>query len=193
MHNQPFHILIMSQDTRQVAVLKKTLRSMYHECLFVIARNEQEYRQRLHWLDYHLILANFNLPGDLGQMAWILANICLPYAPFIYLLETDDAGTRYQHRFLKLADGRIYTDKLEHCPPVIHAVWSSNAPGVSQEVAQRAKMKHRKLLMQKYESLCSNTFHSENGSFWNTLLDRLYGKYQYDPFSQGMAHPYFYR
>lgn len=179
MQHFPLHILIFSQSPSQVQALKKAARDVFPQCLFTVAATEKQYRERLHWMDYNLIIVSFNPANELSLLAWSLANIIMPFVPFIYT--TDDLSgdeTIDQHRVLDLADGLLSSKEPDRAAHEILRVWAANAPAFEQENNYRLTCKKRKLLLQKFEARLNRNRILPRNAFWRTILASLYSNRQ---------------
>lgn len=85
------NIIILEAQKPNFECLKKSVLKFAPNALFTHASNEAEFRQKIHWLSFDIVLANFQLPDYSGLEALFFVKGNFPSLPFLFVNGTPDS------------------------------------------------------------------------------------------------------
>lgn len=178
MIDTPLAILIIERDRKEINKIKSSIRSFAPNSIYVIAPNEKYLKQRIKWLDYHMVICNHQLPEDQAQRANIRLRIQLPYLPFILISSCPEmnkglyskSGSSWNIKAI------IDRDQLANSSKIFQSVYSDSVETVERERVCQIKNRQRKLLLQKFECLLERALQPLNSISLNELENLVFGR-----------------
>ena len=123
------NILILEDSKVDYMMTKRTLLKNAPNALLTQATNREDFEQRISWMEYDLILADYHLPAYNGLEALLYARQHYAEIPFIFLSGTLSDESKVAQAILQGANG--YETKEN-----IHQLW-----GMIETVLADAKIK----------------------------------------------------
>lgn len=178
MIDTPLAILIINRDRDEINTIKSNIRSFAPNSIYVVASDDRSLKERINWLDYHMVICNHQLPDDQAQRANLRLRIQMPYLPFILISSCPEmnkglfskSGSPWSIRAI------IDRDQLANSSKVFQSVYNSSVETVERERICQIKTRQRNLLMQKFECLLRQALQPINAVSLTELTDLIFGR-----------------
>lgn len=178
MIDTPLAILIINRDRKEVSAIKSNIRSFAPNSIYVVAPDDISLKERINWLNYHLVICNHQLPDDQAQRANLRLRIQMPYLPFILISSCPEmnkglfskSGSPWSIRAI------IDRDQLADSSKIFQSVYNSSVETVERERVCQIKSRQRSLLLQKFECLLKQALHPINAVSLTELTNLMFGR-----------------
>ena len=166
-------ILILEDRKADMELTRRAVLRAYPDATFTHAINEDEFLQKLGWINYDLILADYNLPGYNGLEALLHLRSTNPFMPFIFVTGTLDSEESAANAILQGANGYVLKENLRALPEqMAQAItWGKKARAENE---QREKLANaRRLKLQKVAGLLQQSPEFPQKEVALSLLEEL--------------------
>jgi len=114
-------VLLVDDNTNDIELTKRFLTKHFGNLVFLVAKSEKDFDEKMSWVQPDLIISDFNFPDctglDLLMKAKADYNI-----PFIFLSGSLDDEDTLSLSVLNTADGYVIKDEMEHLPLVVEEI-----------------------------------------------------------------------
>jgi len=108
-----FKILALEDRKADYQLCKRQVLKHYPEALLTWAADEQEFREKIAWAEYDLVISDYHLPGYNGLEALLYVKEHYPYLPFIFLTGDLNNEEESASAILSGANGYVLKNNLK--------------------------------------------------------------------------------
>lgn len=143
------NILILEDSKVDYMMTKRTILKNAPNALLTQASNKEDFEQRISWMEYDLILADYNLPAYNGLEALLYARQHHATIPFIFLSGTLSDESKVAQTILEGANGYESKENIGRLWEKVESVLKETKAKLQERNKQEALDRERKLMMQK--------------------------------------------
>lgn len=143
------NILILEDSKVDYMVTKRTLLKNAPNALLTHAKSREDFEQRISWMEYDLILADYHLPGYNGLEALLYARQHYAEIPFIFLSGTLSDESKVAQAILQGANGYETKENVSKLWGMIETVLADAKVKIEERRNKEAAERARKLMLQK--------------------------------------------
>ena len=107
MERKALNILLLEDLKTDVELLKRAVLKLAPGSMFTVASSEEEFKERLTWSSYDMVIADYRLPTYNGLEALLLVRSQYPELPFIFCTGSLNDEEEVAQTILQGANGYI--------------------------------------------------------------------------------------
>lgn len=169
-------ILILEDRKADMELTRRAVIKAYPNASFTHAMNKEEFLERLEWIKYDLVLADYYLPGYNGLEALLHLRHNKPYLPFIFVTGALDSEESAANSILDGANGYVLKENLKALPDQIRKAITWGRRMQEQREDQEQKLRSRRIKLQKVAGLLASAPDFPQKSAAIDLLSQLTDK-----------------
>lgn len=153
---EPSHNVFLLEDRKVDAdLIKRSVLRFLPNAVFTLARNEEEFLEKITWMNYDVMLADYRLPAYNGLDALLHVRAHYPDLPFIFVTGTLDNEVEAAQAILRGANGYVIKQDLSQLETQVMSAIRAAAEKNAAELERRKKIQRSKLLLQEAYELLS--------------------------------------
>jgi DNA-binding NtrC family response regulator len=173
------NIIILESQKPNFESLKNSVLSFVPNALFTHASNEVEFRQKIHWLSFDVVLANFQLPGCKGLDALLFVKNNFPNLPFIFVNGTPDSEVAAARAVLNGASAYVEREDFNQLRDQIFVALKRAKDNLDRYKAQQRSNNQYKLTIQHLMELIKDSTDFGQREKVLELLNQIYADKTY--------------
>lgn len=130
-------------------LVKRQVRKSNAAVLFAVARNREEFEEKIVDFQPDIVLSDYNLPDMNGLEALLYVREHLDDTPFVFITGILNDEEKVAETILKGASGYLLKENLKNLPELLDAVVARNAKLLSNREEEWEKRRQHQLLLQK--------------------------------------------
>lgn len=146
-------ILILEDRKADMELTRRAVLKAYPNATFTHALNREEYLDKLDWITYDAVLADYNLPGYNGLEALLHLRQAKPFTPFIFVTGTLDDEESAANAILQGANGYVLKHNLKHLPNQLAAAIKWGREQAQEQEKRSKQLASKTLKLQKLAGL----------------------------------------
>ena len=167
------NVLLLEDRPVDAELTKRAILKFAPSAVITVAKDEKEFKERIHWAEYDIMLADYHLPGYNGLEALLYVREHFPHLPFIFVTGQLNNEQKAADAILRGANGYVLKDKMERLETsVTQALERAHERKLAAD-AQSERRQQRSLMLQKAIYLLSNTESFENKTDVQEALNKV--------------------
>lgn len=111
--DQAINIFLLEDRKADVELVKRAVLKFIPSAIFTHAISEEEFLEKITWMNYDIVLADYHLPAYTGLEALLHVKEHYPKLPFIFVTGTLDNEVEAAQAILKGANGYVLKGNLK--------------------------------------------------------------------------------
>lgn len=142
--NTNLKVFILEDRKADLALAKRAVLKQFKDATFTVATSKEEFLDKIHWISYDIVLADYHLPGYNGLDALLYVRAHLPHLPFVFVTGTLNSEESVAQAILKGGNGFVLKDNLKDLPQQMIAAlnWGEQQKGAHLAEKQRQQALH---------------------------------------------------
>jgi len=153
MIEEVINIFLLEDRPTEAELTKRAVLKFAPNAMFTLAENEDAFLQKIHWGDYDIMLADYNLPAYNGLEALLYVKEHFPDLPFVFVTGMLNNEQKAADAILEGADGYVIKEKMKTLKPTVMRVLRKTQERKEKARLLTEKKNLRKLMLQKAEGL----------------------------------------
>lgn len=142
-------ILILEDRRTDLELTKRAVLKAYPTAVITHAVNKDEFLQKINWIKYDLVLADYRLPDYNGLEALLYIREHYPHLPFIFVTGTLDSEESAAEAILRGANGYILKHNLANLPEQMAQAFAWAEKNLAARAEAEDRKRRRQLNLQK--------------------------------------------
>ncbi|PHI18748.1 hypothetical protein CEQ90_16465 [Lewinellaceae bacterium SD302] len=154
MITQSVNIFLLEDSKADAALVKRAVLKFMPNAIFTHAASETEFLEKISWMNYDIVLADYHIPGYNGLEALLYVKAHYPELPFIFVTGALDNEVEAAQVILKGANGYVLKGNLKELDVQISEALEKASENREQQIIRQQQDNARKLMLQEaYEML----------------------------------------
>lgn len=149
-------ILILEDRKADMELTRRAVLKAFPTATFTHAINKEEFLERLEWMKYDLVLADYYLPGYNGLEALLHMRQTKPHLPFIFVTGALDSEESAAKSILHGANGYVLKENLKALPNQITEAINWGSKIKEERNDQEKLVRSRRIKLQKITGLLAS-------------------------------------
>ena len=149
MSNDIFKVFVLEDMPVDMELVKRQVRKFNPAVLFAVARNRQEFTDKLVDFQPDIVLSDYNLPDMNGLEALLYVRERLDRTPFIFITGILNDEEKVAETILRGASGYLLKENLRNLPELLAAVLDRNTQVLKDREKEWEQRRNNQVLLQK--------------------------------------------